>query len=253
MNDSTVVVVDERGVRTTIPRDQVVSVTAFTGRFNNADPNYARLFISPNGRTLGRGQGRLSSYYIFLPSIAYGVTDRIDVSAAASIPFFESNRPYGVLAATVKAGVVQSERTNVAVGATFGLPYGEGAGGAFAGTFYGLATFGTSESAVTVGAYGGYAGDAFEDEFDGDNFQVGDGAAFLLGYERQLSESLKFMTENYLAVPFTGDGVGTAHLVGLRFFGQQLSADLAVVGFTGDGEIQTIPVPYLSFAYTLGR
>ena len=79
------VVLDVEGLRTEIPRAQIVRIVDVTGRFTRTDPNYTRLFITPTARTLSRGAGRVTTYLIF-PSVAYGVTGNVDVSAAASIP-----------------------------------------------------------------------------------------------------------------------------------------------------------------------
>ena len=253
-------VVDASGVRTTVPADQIRRISApITSRFTRQDPNDTRLFFSPTARTLPRGAGRFTTYYIFLPSVAYGLTGRVDVSAATSIPllgFGGSDVDFaGVVSGNVKVGVVQTERAAFAVGLNANTVYGADADGVI-GTFYGTGTIGTPESALTFGAYGVYA--AGEDV----DLDVGDGVALLVGYERQLTNNVKLISENVVTVPLVGndaldDGpeAGSVHLLGVRFFAERLAADFALIGAlnTFDDGFRLAPIPYVSFAYNFGR
>ena len=76
--------------------------------------------------------------------------------------------------------------------------------------------------------------------------------ALMLGLEQQVSNSIKFISENYL-IPQSGAGLIVSG--GIRFFGDRLAADLALVTASeilseGGG----FPfVPWLGFAYNYGR
>ena len=241
-----VTVVDASGVRTTVPRDQIRRVSApVTSRFARQDPNYTRLYFAPTARTLGQRSGRVTTYFFVMPSVAYGITDRVDVSGAAILPFDGAT----FVTANVKAGLVQTSRLSLAVGASAGVPFGADVDGTpVGGTFYGLATFGASEGAVTLGAFGVYGG-GFEDEFE-----VGSGGAILLGAERQISNSVKLISENFLLFASGEDfGSATGHALGLRFFGDRIAADLALLAGQAGGDVEVLPVPYVSFAYNFGR
>jgi hypothetical protein len=248
-------VLDVEGVRTEIPRAQIVRFSAVTGRFSRRDPNDTRLFVTPTGRTLPRGAGRLTTYFVF-PSVAYGVTGNVDVSAAASIPVDGS----GLVSGTVKVGVLQRATTALAAGASASTFYGDNSD-VVTGTIYGVGTFGTAERSLTLGAYGIYAAG---DEVEG--VEIGDGMGVVIGGGMQISNSIKLMTENALIFAFTDDG-GTAGIlaVGVRFFGDRLAADLALPvyafmtettasgGRRVEGEAFPLPIPYIGFAYNFGR
>jgi hypothetical protein len=249
------VVLDVDGVRTEIPRAQIVRISDVTGRFTRNDPNDTRLFITPTGRTLPRGAGRLTTYFVF-PSVAYGVTGNLDVSAAASIPV-DGN---GLVSATAKVGVVQREALALAAGASASTFYGDNSD-LITGTVYGVGTFGTPERSLTLGAYGisatgGEAG----------GVEVGDGMGVVIGGGMQISNSVKLMTENALIFAFTDEG-GTAGILaaGVRFFGDRLTADVALPVYafvtendfrgnrTVEGKAFPLPFPYVGFAYNFGR
>ena len=240
------VVVTDNGVEQRIPRARVAEVAPlYAGRFTRLDPNRTRLFLAPTGRTLGRGAGRFSTY-TFLPSVAFGVTDRLDLSGGASIPAVSSEGFAMAVNGNAKLQLARiGEGGGVALGTNVVVPLssGEGVPG-LAGTAYGVATIGSETSAFTVGAAGFYGTD-FED------VAVGEGVALLVGYERQLSSSVKLLTEDYL---FVGDGVEAGVLsAGVRFFGDRLAADLAVLALVTGEEFLVSPFPYVGFAYNFGR
>lgn len=222
------------------------------------DPNGTRLFLSPTARTMPQGQGRFSDYMVFFPSVAYSFTDWLDASASVSLLPGSSSQ---LVTFNAKARVLSTEAVDVAVGTLLGTTFGEFTGEGFGGTVYGLATVGSARRAVTIGTYLPYGGDTSvttcsgdvcetEDNFDVD---VADGVLLMLGGEVQVSNSVKLMTENYFAV---GDGLtGGIASGGVRFFGDQIAVDLALLRpFEAGNDYGGFPfVPYLAFAYNFGR
>ncbi len=127
-----------------------------------------------------------------------------------------------------------------------------------AGLPFAVGTFGGPERSVTVGV-GVPVGE------DPDDFATG-AALVLVGGEVQVSNSVKLLTENYLA--FDGGGAtcdgdvcieeGGSVVVlgaGVRFFGERLAADLGA--FTAPevwGGGNGFPfAPWLGFSYVFGR
>lgn len=47
-------------------------------------PGGTRLLLAPTGRPLAPGTGYISDHYVFLPAVAYGVTDQVSVLAGVS-------------------------------------------------------------------------------------------------------------------------------------------------------------------------
>lgn len=237
------VVVEVRGIRSEVPRSRIARVEA-PGRFDAVDPLGTRLFLTPTARTMPKGSVRLSTVYYVLPNLAYGVTGNLDVSATASIPIPDG----GLVSGNVKFAPVQSGSLAVAVGASVGTLYGREVTSNAAGTFYGIATVGDVHRAVTVGAYGVYAG------YDGD-VKVGNGMGLVVGGEIQVSNNVKVISENAFLRSFEGEGGnGGAVTAGVRFFSGRVAADLSYpfVVFA-DGNSETFPLffPLVSLGYTI--
>jgi hypothetical protein len=264
-DSAAVVVRTVGGADLTVPAAQVArrrpyEGTVEGGRLVRYDPNRTRLLFAPTARALGRGQGYVADYYLVLPFVAYGVTDRVNIAGGTVLVPFLAGR---VLYAAPKVTFVSQPTVDVAAGAFLGyanindlfggdcLPEEEGGcgadvdGSAFAGIAYAVGTFGGPRRAVTVGAGVPFA-----------EGEVGAGVLLMLGGELQLSNSVKLLTENY--VPLTAHGVEDALVSGgIRFFGERLAADFALVtvasAFTPD-ELTAFPFfPFVSFAYSFGR
>jgi len=232
-SDTEVVFQTAAGVFLTARRDQIVALRKVDGRMRNgefqpADPNTTRLFFGPTGRSLAKGQTYLGVYEFVLPFVQVGVTDRFSVGGGTPLVFgFEGdsfNRPYWI---TPKLQVFNGRTTQVSVGVFQGF-----GGGASAGIAYGVATTGGRAGSVTGGA-----GVAYSD--DGERSLV-----VMVGGDRQVRRNMSFVTENY--VWGSGDGVVSA---GFRFFGERLSADLALAAPLGVGDVFVFPVVNFVFMF----
>jgi hypothetical protein len=220
-----------------IPRDAIVSVrvnasgNAHGGEYWPEDPSRTRLFFTPTGRMLRKGEGYFSDAYVFFPSFQGGLSDRFTLGGGASIVPGVGIKDQ-IFYFTPKVGVVASDRLNIAVGA---LVAGVGSisdAGPF-GIGYGVATFGGEDASVTAGAGFGFARNSTSQTL------------LMLGGSTRVSRSIALISENYL---YTGSGSAALLSGGIRFMGEKLAVDLA--GFTsGDSEIPVIP--YLAFIYRL--
>ncbi len=200
------------GVLTAVPRRDILSLRKIAGImregvFMRDDPNTTRLFFGPTGRALPKGRTYLGVYEFLLPFVQVGVTDRFSMGGGTPL-FFSTedwHRPFWL---TPKLQVLDTGRTQVAAGAFLGFGGGDGGG-----IVYGVMTHeAPSGGSFTAGAGMAYASDG------------GHAPVVMAGGEGRLSRNTKIITENYV---FKG-GRGLAS-VGVRFFGEQLSADLALV------------------------
>jgi hypothetical protein len=205
----------------------VAALTTAEGRvvgneFWRADPNPTRLFFGPTGRALPRGDAYLGVYEIYLPFVQVGVTDRISIGGGTPLVFVndEDQRPFWI---TPKITVVEQDRTSVALGVMHVTGFDE----VDFGIGYGVATVGTRDSAITVGA-----GFAYTD----DNDDLGEAPVVMIGGEHRVHRSLKLISENYV---FRDGGLASA---GIRFISGRLSADLGLVTPLGIDEFVLFPV-----------
>lgn len=219
------------GVRLTARRDQILSLRKVEGRFvdgefQTADPNTTRLFFGPTGRSLPKGQTYLGVYEFLLPFVQVGVTDRFSIGGGTPLVFGFGedgfDRPFWI---TPKLQVFNGRLAQVSVGAFQGF-----GNGASAGIAYGVATVGGLAGSMTGGV-----GVAYDDA--GDRSYV-----IMVGGDRPVRRNMKFVTENYV----WGSGTGIIS-AGVRFFGERMSADLALATPIGDGGGFVLPV--VNFMY----
>jgi hypothetical protein len=229
-DEAEVVLRTAAGASVTAKRSEISSLKEVTGHvtggeFLPPDPNATRLFFGPTGRSLARGQTYLGVYEFVMPFVQVGVTDRLSIGGGTPLMFGlnDSNRPFWI---TPKLQVLNTPRTQVAVGALHVFQT-DGDGG---GVGYVVGTRGDTRASITVGgglAYG----------TEGDRSGL-----LMIGGERQVRRNLKLISENY--VWKHGHGVASA---GVRFFGDRLSADLAIGIPIGADEVFAFPV--VNFVY----
>ncbi|MDX1529962.1 MAG: hypothetical protein R3362_00410 [Rhodothermales bacterium] len=237
------VVVQADGTEIRVPHARVREITPlYAGRFARLDPNRTRLFIVPTARTLGRGNGRLSTFVYLLPNVAYGVTDRIDVSGSALVGV-DDDGGGALLNGNVKVQPFRTAGAAGALGATATVPVGSDGTDGLGGFLYGVATFGSETRAVTTGLVGLYGLD-----FDSGAGEVADLFAVLGAFETQLTDRTKFITENYLGIVAEEGEVGGLFTAGFRFFGDRFAVDLYGVLGVADGEVVGF-APIANFAY----
>jgi hypothetical protein len=215
------------------------------------DPNRTRLFFAPTARPLERGEGYFVAYYVLLPFVAVGVTDRVAMAGGMSIlPGLSLSDQLFYVAP--KVTFYDRANRSLAAGVLYGGVPGVGGGG----LAFGSATFGPSSRAVTLGAGVGFSSEGRSSP------------ALVFGGEIQLSNSLKLITENYLTTSSLDDdycddfyndcdsSFSDRLLLsgGVRFFGDRLAGDLAFLVFPSlieDAET-FVYIPWLSFAYNFG-
>ena len=196
------------------------------GKYWFPNPNSSRLFFAPTGRMLKQGEGYFADYFIFFPTITFGVTNNITLGGGFSIlPGVDLDEQ--VLLFTPKVGVKTFKKMDLAIGALIvKLPESTSAG-----ILYGVSTFGSLDNSITVGLGYGY----FDDE-------LADKPIVVLGGETRTSRNISLVTENWL-VPEKDTPILS---FGLRFFGEKLSADFALIFPLED---KVITFPYIDFVY----
>jgi hypothetical protein len=222
------------GAEIKVSRDAIVSIEpargdVIAGEFQRADPNTTRLLFAPTGRALQRGDGYFGFYYFMMPFVQVGLTDRISIGGGTPLMFGfdEGQRPFWV---TPKVQLVNRQRVQAAAGVMHIAAPDVGS----LGIAYGVVTAGKPDESVTVGIGTGYR------RFEGDNAAT---AIVMVGGQRRLRSGIKWVTENYL---WTGaEGIVSS---GIRFYGERLSADVAL--FAPIGMDEFIVLPFVNVVWT---
>jgi len=195
------------------------------GEYWFPNPNYTRLFFAPTGQMLKKGEGYFSDYELFFPGFAYGLTDNVSIGGGVSL--FPADVEEQVYYLTPKVGISVSDKVHLAAGMLFA-----GTQGGTGGIYYGVGTFGDGNASVTLGGGYGFAGGKIESK------PVG-----MLGGEWRVARRIGLVTENYL-LPVSDDNV--LYSFGVRFLGEKITTDLALVNVVGSG---VIGVPYVDFVF----
>lgn len=230
------------GARVEIGYAQIESHGRTSGRAVNGvlwveDPSATRLFFTATARPLQRGSGYIANFELFLPHIAYGVTDRFSIAAGMPIDPWRFGRVWYV-ASTYTLSL--RERSAIAVGA---LAFVEPSVDIVNGILYANGTWGSRDRAVTVGAGLGYRDVSGVSE-------VSNNPVLMFGFESRLSRRVKFVTENLVT---TGPESECFFSGGLRFIFGRFSADLGLGKLHDKDTSGGCCIPVVNFAHNFGK
>lgn len=200
--------------------------------------NGTHLFFAPTARNLHQGEGEVQVIDIFLAGINYGITDNISVGVLVPvIPFVG----IPALAITPKVSVPVSDKLRVGVGVLYGFTTGAGGGGGgdSGGLGYGLATYGTADTNLTLGLGYGFAGGS-----------IGSSPVGVVGANVRLSRLFTLVNETYVA-SFDSNG-GLGGLAGLRYATPRFSGSLGALYYTSRSDSGIYPA-YLDVAFRFGK
>ena len=211
------------------------------GKFWFPSPNQGRLYVGPTGRPLKKGTGYFSDILIFFPSITYGLTKNISAGGGMSL-FPGVDFKHQLFYLFPKVGFQASEQMAIAASMLIvRIPdfdedddvISDEDQPKVAGILFGTCTIGSGDKSLTLGL-----GDGF---VDGD---FADKPAVLVGGEYRVARRMSLVTENWI---FPGvDNPLVSY--GVRFFGENLSVDLALATVLGADAI--FPgIPMLGFTY----
>lgn len=236
-DEHTIKFLTNSNVEMSIPVKQVrkkekVSGRIVKGQLWRSDPNRTRLFFTPTGKALKAGQGYFSVYEIFFPTVAVGITNYIAVAGGISLFPGSSEQ---ILYFAPKVTPVQVEKFDLSAGVLLLKVPDENE---TAGILYGVSTYGTENSSLTLGIGFAFSGGEFADK-----------PVFALGGEARLGRYTKLISENWL-IPNSDVQIIS---LGIRFFGENLAADFALIYPLGS-DIEGFPfVPWIGFAYNFGN
>lgn len=234
----TLVFQTKSGANIKVRVDNIAHISKMRGeisseKFYRIDPNSSRMFFAPTGRQLNAGSGYFADYWIFFPTIAFGITDFFSFAGGVSIlPAAESQIVYLAPKLTLKL----SQKSGVAAGVLH-LTVPDEEDRATLG--YVVTTFGDATGGVTFGG----------------GMPLGPESSshpvWVIGGEIQASNSSKFITENWI---FTGKDSFTLFSGGIRFFGDRLAVDLALFTTSAFWKAGGFPfLPWVDFSFFWGE
>jgi len=223
------VIVTSSGMEITVRKEEIKELISIepgiiSKDFFSTDPFADHLFFFPTARTVPSGKYMLTVYELFFPHLAVGVSNYVEVLGGAcvlgvGIPF---------LYAGIKVSPLQISNLSLALGARH-LFNTDGSLSAV----YGVGTVEFENASLTSGIGYGY----YEAELK--DFPI-----IVVGGELQISNHIKFMTENWILPKVDY----SFYSFGIRFFGSKLAGDFGLYYFRV-WEDKSITVPWLGFSY----
>ena len=206
------------------------------------DPNYSRLLFAPTGRPLRAGDGYFSDYELLFPGVAYGLTDNVTLAGGVSvIPGLGLGEQ--LLYVSPKIGWNLGPKAAVSVGGLFARAGGEGEydSADSLGIGFAVGTFGGPDRSFSAGV--GMA------KASGDDSAT---PLLMLGGTATVSRHLALVGETWIRADGEFRASEQPIGVGLRFFGDRLSADVGVI-LVGDLLDEGFPLPWASMSYHFGN
>jgi hypothetical protein len=230
----------------TVARREVRSVRAYPatalhdGVLWPENPHATRLLFAPTAIPLRRGEGYVADFWIFFASAATGITDRFTLGAGMSL-FPLDNFTDNLFYALPKYTVVSQPRLKVALGALMAsVPWSSNDDGGrrrqSLGILYGVATTGSTESNLTLGAGWGYVGGTLANK-----------PVITVGGQHRATKRIALISENWF-VPFDNGGGGFVSY-GVRMLGEKIAVDLAMGSPVGADTFYFPGIPLLGFAF----
>ena len=205
------------------------------------DPNYSRLLFAPTARPLAKGEGQVSDYELVFPGVAYGLTDNFSIGGGVSVLPGIGLREQ-VFYVAPKLGWNLGDRGAVAVGGLFAQAGGwddyDGTDRLAIG--YAIGTLGGRARSLSLGIGALKATD-------------GHGATpiLMLGGSATVARHVGLVGETWMRLDEDFDPREQAVGLGVRLFGERLSADLGFI-FVADLLDEGFPMPWGSITYHFG-
>jgi hypothetical protein len=196
------------------------------GRYWFPNANATRLFFSATGMMLERGRGYFADYWVFFPSVSYGLTDNITIGGGMSI-FPGAGLDNQLFMLTPKVGLGVTGKVHLAAGALF---IGHKEVDRTVGIAYGVGTVGSRDSNLSIGLGYGFAGS-----------EVADEPIVMVGGQYRTSRRIGLLTENWF-IPGADQPLVS---FGVRFMGEMISTDLGLITLFGEDTF----VPWLDFVF----
>ncbi len=202
------------------------------------NPQSTRYFWSPNGYGLKKGEGYFQNVWILWNQVAYGITDNFSIGGTVIPLFLFGGAPTPVIINPKISLPINKNKLNLGAGALIGTVLGESETGF--GIVYGVSTFGSPNSNVSIGLGYGFAGGEWA-------------SSPLVNFSAmtRLSSRWYFLSENY----FIGVAGESGGLIsgGARWIINRAALDFGLFVPVGFGISTVVAIPWLGFTIPFGK
>ncbi|MCH8557649.1 MAG: hypothetical protein LAT84_07505 [Balneolia bacterium] len=236
-----IVLLTESSGEITIRRANISRMTLVdTGRVVNGrnwyeNPHPTRYLFAPNAIGLKKGKGYYQNTWVFFNNVNYGVSDNFSVGLGL-VPLFLFGTSTPVWITPKVSFPVIDEQLHLSAGALLGGIIGTDGG--IGGVFFGSATYGSTDSNVSLSLGYGYS-----------DAEISSTPVLNLSAMHRISRRSYIITENYF---FPGSGENVIISAAYRFAAESASLDFGLVRPLEDfGTV--IGIPWLGIAIPFGN
>ncbi len=230
----------------TINRDKIKRLIPLevTGKVKKSfwfkNPHATRLLFAPTAIPLQGGEGYYQNIYIVANMFNYGILDNLSIGGGFDFITMFANTDEGwhpMLNFNIKSGFQVAENFHAGAGGMYVTMPGEFS----AGIGYGIGTFGTYNSNLSLGLGWGFVDNTFEEK-----------PFIMIGGMARVSEKVWFVSENWIT-PLDGNKYYTIVSYGIRFAANRIAVDLAFINSKDIVQDIFIGIPYVDFVIKFGK
>ena len=223
-NDNLVLKTVNGEIRLIVANIRSIENYEYTGKYKFPNPHDTRYFFAPSGIPIKKGSGYYQNILLSTNFVNYGLTQNISIGGG--FEFISLIVGYPIWFLTPKIGFEVSEDVHAAGGILLAGLADEGV----AALPYGVFTYGTSESNISLGAGYGLVDGEFSSH-----------PAVMVGGTHRVSNNIALLTENYL-LPGGDEGTLYAGIHGIRILSRNNAFDVGVIlGSVMDSEVPALP------------
>ena len=205
------------------------------------NPHATRLLFAPTAIPLRKGEGYYQNIYVVANMFNYGVLNNLSIGGG--FDFISMFGTMGgewsrILNFNVKSGFQVAEKVHAGVGGLYLVVPGEFS----SGILYGIGTFGSTNSNISMGTGWGFVDNSFEKR-----------PFIMVGGMARMSEKLWFISENWITPLGANNNYYVLLSYGLRFTGRRIAVDLAFINNKDIVEAIFIGIPFVDFVVKLGK
>jgi hypothetical protein len=209
------------------------------GKYWFTNPHSTRYLFGPSAFNLKKNEGYMQSIYGVFNSVNVGLSDHFSIGAGTELLSLIAGSP--VLVLTPKFGGYKvSENWHVGTGAMGFVIVEEDIFSG--GIVYVVGTRGNEDHNFTIGAGVATTTNSYDDDLYNGSLPI-----MTVSGMTRLSKNIGLVTENWILF---NDDVTPIFSYGVRFFGEKISVDLALINNKSiSDEFTSIGIPFIDFVY----
>jgi hypothetical protein len=207
-DDNKIVIQNDQLGLLTFQKSELKKINRLTAKGWQVNPNPTKYFIGQSAFSLGKGEGYYQNIMALVNSVQYGITDRLSAGVGVELISLTSGNP--IIFANAKYAIPVSDKFRFAASGNFLTLLDEGS----IGSLSGLATYGSVENNITLGAGYGIGGGGLTSD-----------AVITLNGMVRIARRFSLVTENYI-LPGNDEII---NLTGLRLINRKNTMDFMLV------------------------